>query len=742
MNRPLLLALLLSSTLSGAPALRADTADEQLAAASAQFDAHKYADAARTLDAFLAAHPTHPKAGAAALALGRCRSELKQWAQAIPAYQKAADSKDPSVTTLAELGLGEAAMQTSRWAVAAGALEAATRTTLTPEQGAVAWNWLGQADFQMGHFAPADQAYQTVIQKYSDSDYAADAYFGAGLAEVRLGHLTSARKKLQAIVSRYQGSPDRPQALAQLGQLDLDANHYDQARDEFNEALSAPSLDSDTRQAADEGLVAALLKLGRYDEAATRLQATLARLPANDPERPRVELTLGNCLYQQKHYEGALTAYQDAARSSDPAVAAEGAYWAANTQLALKRPTEAAALFAQVADHYPNSTLAAKAQLRAGDALADAGQTAAAMRAYQVVLSKFPQSPEASLARKALGGALQATNDPAQLAAALQNTSGEAKVTGTLRLARLYLDAKKDAPAAAALTGLLDGTVAVPVSQRAEAEYLLGLADDGLARPAPAAAALAKAVQEAPTADWAPDAQTRLAWLYVGLKQPDKAEAAAQAALAVAGDSSPLEEQARLALAQADLDQQKWDAASEQCTALLAGHPSPATTATVLYTQAWISEKQNKLDDALPLWQRLVSDYPKSDYAPEALLHIADARFAAAQYDAAATQYAALLTQYPQSAVAPEARFKRGSSLYNLGRYAEAAAEFDQVAADKKAGDYQAEGLYWAGASWQKAGKNPQAIQRLTRLVSDFPDSKHVANAKIRLAALKAVGGG
>src|ERR1051325_1669511 len=71
-----------------------ESPEEQLAAASALFDAQKYPEAAKKLEVFIAANPKHAKIGPAALALGRCRSELKQWTQAIPAYEKAIASQD------------------------------------------------------------------------------------------------------------------------------------------------------------------------------------------------------------------------------------------------------------------------------------------------------------------------------------------------------------------------------------------------------------------------------------------------------------------------------------------------------------------------------------------------------------------------------------------------------------------------------------------------------------------------
>ena len=69
---PLAAALLL---VTAPPAFAAPSPEEQLAAASALIDAKKYDEAARRLDAFLAANPKHLKAGLAALALGRARLE-------------------------------------------------------------------------------------------------------------------------------------------------------------------------------------------------------------------------------------------------------------------------------------------------------------------------------------------------------------------------------------------------------------------------------------------------------------------------------------------------------------------------------------------------------------------------------------------------------------------------------------------------------------------------------------------
>ncbi len=710
---PLAATGLVVLTASAARAAQQPSADEELAAASALFDARRYADAARRLDAFLAAHPKHSKAGAAALALGRARGEMKQWQPAVSAYEKAAATRDPAIAPLAQMGLGEAAVNAGQYAKAAAALAAIAPSSLKPAQAAVVQYLLGQANFQIGRFAQAEQAYAKVTRDFAQSEFVDGAYFGAGVSALRQNKTDAARQNLRAVVERFPQSTDRPQAQILLAQMDLDAGRLAEARTGFesflnNNSSATAKSDAQTRVGAEEGLVRTLLALKDYPAAASRLEATLARLPAKSPQRPHVALSLGHSRYRQTQYEPALKAYREAVASSDPVVAAEGLYWGANAALALKRTDEANALFRQVTQKYPKSAFAAKASA----ALADT------------------------------------TNDPAQLAATLKGApAGANRARGTLRLARLYLEQKMYAQAATPLAALVAAKPAVAdAATLAEAWYLLGLAHEGQNKPAPAAAALASAVRLDASAPWAADANTRLAWLYLDQKKPDRAEAAAQAAIAKSNDSGSDEAtrvQARLALMQAQLDQQKWDAALAGAQTLLAGNPSPETRATVLFTQAWVREKRGDGGEATrPLWEQLARDYPASPYAPNALLHLGDAAAKSGNQEDARARYAALLAAFPQSPFASEARFKLGTALYTLNRYADAAREWDALAAGQPGkGFYAPEALYWAGVALDKAGRKPDAIARLSRLVATYPTHARVANARIRLAALKAVSG-
>lgn len=728
----LILALLVA-----APAL-AQSPDEQLAAASALFDAKKYSEAAQRLETFLAANPKHAKAGPAALALARSYVELKQYAKAVPAYEKAVASKDPAVVPIAQLGLGEAAINSEQWEKAAAALDAAVKSPLKPEQAPLAYYWLGQAQFETGKFPAAEEAYLKVARDFPRSDLAAPAYFGAGLSALRQNKRDAAQQYLKTVVGRYPAAEDRPRAMLILAQVDLEAKRAREARAGFETLLQDPAVKTDeaVRGAAEAGLVAALLELEDFPAAAARLDAILARLKPDDPQRWRAHLSLGHCRYRQKQYEPALASYREASKSPEGPVAGEGHYWAGSSALALMKPTDAAAEFTKLLTRFPKHELCSRAQLRLGDALLAAKQEQAASAAYQAVLDRYPQSAEAPEAKKALGELALSATDPVKLAAALKTAPPAERARGTLRLARLYLEGKKPADAEKALAELVQSRPAPEVL--AEGQYLLGVALESRDAAALAAAALAEALRLQPAASWAPDAQGRLAWLYLDLKKPAESERAAAAVLAGKPDAEA-ERQARLALIQAQLDQEKWDPALEGCRLLLASNPPPDTVATVLYTQAWVGEKRGKPEESLPLWERLSREFPRSQYAVEALVRQGDARYKAGKFAEAREKYQAAVTADPKNAMAAEARFKLGSTLYNLEQYPQSAAELDQVAADKSAGAYIPEALYWSGRALEKADRKEDALQRYTRLVTQFSTHARAADGKLRVAALKAV---
>ena len=717
---------------------RAQSADERLAAASALYDAHNYAGAASKLDAFLASYPADPHAAAAALALGRCRSALKQYPQAIKAFQKTLDAKEPTLRVAADMGLAEAALQSSQWGKAASSLTDATSGKLTDEQAPIAYDWLGQADYELGKYAAAETAYLVVTKKYADSEYAADANLGAGLSAAQLGKKDAARERFRTVVTKYPNSDLVAQAQVQLGQLDLSAKDYDAARSDFQGALSHTDIAGDDKLDAQQGLANALIGQGDFAGAERAIRSAMDAVPAGDGRR-KFQMALGLCLFKQKKYPEALAQYKDASASADPAIAAPATYWAANSALAAGSGAQAAALFQQVADRYPKSEWAPKSALRAGEALMDAKKTSAATAALRSVMAKYPGTPEAKAAKADLGSMAGSTDDPTELEGTIGGLPATERPAAQLRLARLYIDANKPDKAAQTLTKLLSANPSGAAA--AEANYLMGVIDRQGGKTAPAIKEFRTALASAPQAAWSGDAHLQLAYSLIDQNQAAAAAKELRTVLATKSTTplSPEDEAiARTTLAQADLQAQAWQAAKDDATSLLAMNPNEQAASTALYVAAFADEKLSHQDDAAAEWNKLIADHPTSDYAADALLHLGDAAFGKNAFDDARSHYERLLKEYPVSPLAGTARLHLGSTLYSQEHFSDAAAAFDAVAADKKNGDLVPEALYWSGLSLDK-NKDPQgAITRLKRLVADYPTHARAAKAKVRLAALTA----
>jgi TolA-binding protein len=718
----------------------ADTPQEQLAAASTYFDRQKYSEAAAILQTFLQEHPTHPRVAAAAVTLGRCRLELKQYEPAIPAFQQALTSKDPDILTQAELGLGQAAINAHKYAVAVSPLQAATKANLKPDQAAVVWYWLGLADFQLKRYAQSEEAYRRVASDFGRSDFAPSAAYGAGLAALKQGKTDVAREELNAYLDRYPQDGNRPYAALQLARMDEDAGHYSEARSTLEEILNAVPASAKTsalRADAEDELIRALLQLKDYSAAVPHLEAALSRLPATDPQHYRAELSLGHCRYHQQQYQEAIVAYRAALGSTEPSVASQAQYWVANALLGAGKPLEAAKQFEEFAARFPHDKLAAHSELRAADALLAAKQSSRAAGAYQQVAERFPGTPDAAEARKGLGSAMDAISDPAQLAVAVKEVTGQERARATIRLARIYLTGKRYADATDLLSAYLQhGT---GVSRADEASYLLGVGYDLQQKPAQALPPLVDATHLNPTASWATDAHLRLARLYLHAKQGAQAEKAANAVLDQQPDAEQTR-QARLLQVQALIAQQKWEPALQACQALMEGNPSSETLAGAIYTQGWINVQRGKPAEALPFWQRLAEEYPKDPDTAEALLNLGHAYLKAQQNEEARKSFATLLADFPKSRFRAEAHYNLGIALFNLNQYDDAAAQYDTVAEDASADALKPDALYWAGVSYNKSGKKQTAMLRLSRLVKDYPQNSHVSNAKVYLAALKAGG--
>lgn len=106
-------------------------------------------------------------------------------------------------------------------------------------------------------------------------------------------------------------------------------------------------------------------------------------------------------------------------------------------------------------------------------------------------------------------------------------------------------------------------------------------------------------------------------------------------------------------------------------------------TETELHETALTLEKQEKFDEAFEAYEQLLKEYPKSEYAPEALHKMAFMHYNNSHdFKQAIDYHRRLIEQFPDSQYVPQARFMIGYIYANdLQNYTAARAAYDDFLA-------------------------------------------------------------
>ncbi len=101
-----------------------------------------------------------------------------------------------------------------------------------------------------------------------------------------------------------------------------------------------------------------------------------------------------------------------------------------------------------------------------------------------------------------------------------------------------------------------------------------------------------------------------------------------------------------------------------------------------LFQQGYALGLMKRYSDKVNVLESLLSKYPKSDYADDALYEIARAELQRDNNHAAINAYQRLLSQYPKSSIARKAALEKAMIYYNDKQYAQAIDGYKQVIKD------------------------------------------------------------
>ncbi len=99
------------------------------------------------------------------------------------------------------------------------------------------------------------------------------------------------------------------------------------------------------------------------------------------------------------------------------------------------------------------------------------------------------------------------------------------------------------------------------------------------------------------------------------------------------------------------------------------------------YDSAFGALKVSRYEDAITEFQGLLTTWPESDLADDALYWMSEAHYVTRKFEAALNGFRSLVERYPDSPRVPEAMLKVGYIQYDIGAYAQAANTFEELLA-------------------------------------------------------------
>lgn len=258
---------------------------------------------------------------------------------------------------------------------------------------------LGQAQVETGRFAEAVGPLEKYLEAKPDGEVADHALAYLAWARLEQNQPDAALADLQRLAERFPRSKALAPTRVRLAEAALAAKQFPRAAELFRPVAEGD--DATYRPRAQSGLGWALLQDGQPAEAAKAFGALLETTP-DDPAAPEAALARARALDEAGQPEGAIAAYALAAEKYPKARETAQATLARARLLAkAKRPAEAADAFAKYLDDAPKDGPEEADVVLAewGWALLDADKPAEADKAFARLLEQFPDSPRADDAR-------------------------------------------------------------------------------------------------------------------------------------------------------------------------------------------------------------------------------------------------------------------------------------------------------------------------------------------------------
>lgn len=614
-------------------------------------------------------------------------------------------ASDPSAMgQSASLMLGHAYLADKRLDAAIMAFERAMNADYDPAIAESAAYNHAVAGIDGGHapFASSVTALEAFLDKYPQSTlapkveeyivngYMTDRNYEAALASIdRLKHpsdrIRAARQRVTyALGAREYGEGKYPQALTHLKQA---------------ASLTAAPFDASIARSARlwQGLTE--LALDRPAEAAATLRAYVDTASKNDPELPVACYNLGYAFWDEEKYSDAADAF--ARVGADKAVAprlrsdalarvADALYHDSDFAAAARKYAEALELNPDAADY---------AMFQQAQMLGLQRDHRAKIALLDEFAEKFPSSalrPDALL-EKAESQVAIGDNDAAILTYETLTDLYPAAATarqGRLRMAVTRANAGQTDRAIDDYRALVEAYPTSPEARMAIDDLKQIYSDRG-------------------------DVATLTSWLASVKDAPEL-------------DPSEIE---RLAFVAAEKEYMEKDR-TDRLSKYISDYPQGANLPRAIYYMAEAAAISDNIPEAYRYAEMLLSRYPDSDAAPDALLIRADAEAAQGKTESALASYTALADRAANPSQLARARTGILRAATDLGHNDEALTAADQILGSTAAGSKDRnEVMMLRGLALDRLGRHEEAYAQWEELIAAHPDDINAARASVARSA-------
>jgi TolA-binding protein len=187
------------------------------------------------------------------------------------------------------------------------------------------------------------------------------------------------------------------------------------------------------------------------------------------------------------------------------------------------------------------------------------------------------------------------------------------------------------------------------------------------------------------------------------------------------------------------MDAKQYEPAAELFQKLVAEEPKHEFADKALYNAASCYEGARRFESALKLYERLSAEYPRSTLADEALFRVGYNAENTYDFDKAVDRYQQLVERYPKSKHRKDALYNAARSLENLQSYDKAAAAYARYASAYPDAEDAAGTQFHAALIYEKTGEWKREVQGMQEFVRRFSRTKEPelvvqAHLKIGLA--------